>query len=106
MLCSFPEWLIEYEKYGIVLGISIDAKAIANINITPLVSLLKKGCTNGDNARIYAIGIFQDQKTESFEFFLDDFKAATSRSPSWSLPTIVVPLSDLYGMCGHSRQLF
>lgn len=27
---AYPEWLREYEKYGVVPGISIDGKAISN----------------------------------------------------------------------------
>lgn len=50
---SFLEWLGEYEKFGIIPGLCIDAKALANVKIIPPVCL--NGRTSNENSGIYAM---------------------------------------------------
>lgn len=76
-----PDWLRDYEQYGVVPGVAIDGKGLANRFNLPLFTLT--GRTNYGRTRLFAMGFLQGENGWSVRWFLNNFKSAVTMSPKF-----------------------
>ena len=74
------EWLEDYVNYGIVPGVCIDCKAIANRFGLPLITI--NGRTNCGQVCTFFMGFLPDTTEESFTWALSSFKEVIPVSPA------------------------
>ena len=65
-------WLEDYHQFGVLPGVSIDAKAVATDFGTPFVSI--RGRDIGGNLRVFFMGFFSNERQDSIQCFLQCFK--------------------------------
>lgn len=76
---GFSEWLDNFKKYGIVPGLSIDAKAVANRYGIPLITV--KGRRNEGHVCTFFMGFLPGETEKSFKWFLERLKSCLPTSP-------------------------
>lgn len=76
---ALEEWIEDYEKYGILPGISIDCKAIANRFSFPLVSI--NGRMAHGQIRTFFMGFVPSETEEGFTWMLRKFISVVPVSP-------------------------
>ena len=76
---GFPQWREEYRQFGIIPGITIDAKALANNYDTPLAFIC--GRTNNGAVTVFVMGFLSSQREEEFQWLLQCFKKFVNVPP-------------------------
>ena len=76
---GFPQWRDEYKQFGIIPGVTIDAKALANNYDTPLAFIC--GRTNNRAVTVFFMGFLASQREEEFLWMLECFKRFVNIPP-------------------------
>lgn len=77
---SLPEWRDMYESNGILPGISVDCKSVANVYGLPLVGFA--GRTNEGKNVIYMMGVLSDQTEDSLKWSMEEFDRMAPAPPN------------------------
>ena len=74
------DWLESYYKFGVVPGVSLDAKAIANRYNTPFISF--GGRDNNGKNLVFFVGFIPNERQESMSWFVQSFLEFCSIAPN------------------------
>ena len=77
---GYREWLEDYYSFGVVPGVSLDAKALATSYDTPFVSI--GGRDHNGKLAVYFMGFIPNEREESMAWFLQSFKQFVVAPPS------------------------
>ena len=77
---GYREWLEDYYKYGVVPGVSLDAKALATNYDIPFISI--GGRDHNGKLTVYFMGFIPNEREESISWFLESFLQFVIAPPS------------------------
>lgn len=99
---TFPEWLLEYKKFGVVPGVSIDAKEISNVyGICVWDTNCFHKLTNKHRAQPdICDGICRGEQETALQRLLSQFKAVVGTYPK------LVAMDFSYAIINAARSVF